>query len=94
MNQISPGLSDWRHHRKELPRKCGKPLKIIDFIQDTPVIERIPSHIGEPVEPLHLLPARGPPQGELGFDQATEIDPWPEMDQTAAQANDCWQLIN
>ena len=66
-------------------------MKIIAFILDPPVIERILSHIGEPIESPRIMPARGPPQGELGFDQDTALDPWPEMDQTAGQADDCWQ---
>ncbi|MCP4548563.1 MAG: hypothetical protein GY835_19065, partial [bacterium] len=74
-----------------LCRRCGKPMKIIAFILDPPVIERILSHIGEPVESPRIMPARGPPQGELGFDQDTAQDTWPEMDQTADQADDCWQ---
>jgi hypothetical protein len=71
-----------------LCRTCGKPIKIIAFILDPPVIERILSHIGEPVEPPRILPARGPPQAELDFDQDTAQDPWPEMDQTAGGADD------
>jgi len=71
--------------------RCGKPMKIIAFILDPQVIERILSHIGEPVEPPRILPARGPPQAEMDFVQDTAQDPWPEMDQTAGQADDCWQ---
>jgi hypothetical protein len=35
-----------------------------------------------------VLPARSPPLGELAFDQSAAGDPWPEMDQTAGQADD------
>ena len=66
-------------------------MKIIAFILEPPVIERILTHIDEPVEPPRILPARGPPQAELDFDQDTATDPWPEMDQTAGGADDCWQ---
>jgi len=30
-------------------RRCGKPMKIIAFILDPPVIERILKHLGEPI---------------------------------------------
>ena len=62
--------------------RCGQPMRIIAFVLDPPVIERILRHIGEPTEPPAILPARSPPQGELGFDQDTGRDRWPEMDQT------------
>lgn len=63
--------------------RCGEPMRIIAFVLDPPVIERILRHIGEPVAVPPVLPARSPPQGELGFDQTAPGDPWPEMDQTA-----------
>ena len=49
--------------------RCGEPMRIIAFVLDPPVIERILRHIGEPTETPPILPARSPPQGELGFDQ-------------------------
>jgi len=49
--------------------RCGQPMRIIAFILEPPVVERILSHIGEPVAPPAILPARSPPQGELEFDQ-------------------------
>jgi hypothetical protein len=71
--------------------RCGEPMRIIAFVLDPPVIERILTHIGEPTEAPPLGPARGPPQAELGFDSVdptTGLDPWPEMDQTAG--DDTW----
>ena len=65
-------------------------MRIIAFVLDPPVIERILTHIGEPAEPPAILPAMSPPQGELGFDQDTGRDPWPEMDQTAGSGGDTW----
>lgn len=65
--------------------KCGEPMRIIAFVLDAPTIERIPDHIGEPTQPPAVLPARSPPQGEFGFDQAPATTDWPEMDQTAGQ---------
>jgi hypothetical protein len=60
-------------------------MRIIACILDPPVIERILTHIGEPVTPPAVLRARAPPQAELGFESA---DPpaahtaWPEINQT------------
>jgi len=71
--------------------RCGEPMRIIAFILDRPVIERILTHIGEPVEAPVVCPARGPPQGELGFDQVDQAvgrDAWPEIDQTGGR--DTW----
>ena len=68
--------------------RCGEPMRIIAFVLDPPVIERILAHIGEPTGPPAILPARSPPQGELGFDQSTGGDPWPEMDQTGGSGGE------
>ena len=70
--------------------RCGEPMRIIAFILEPPVIKRILRHVGEPVEPLAILPARSPPQGEIQFDQAAGTDEWPEMDQTACEGGDAW----
>ena len=71
--------------------RCGECMRIIEFILDPPVIERILTHIGEPVTPAAVLPARAPPQAELGF-ESTDRSPaqtvWPEIDQTGGQ--DSW----
>ncbi len=48
---------------------CGETMRIIAFVLDPPVIERILRHIGEPVTAPAVLPVRLPPQGELEFDQ-------------------------
>lgn len=66
-------------------------MRIIAFILDPPVIERILTHIGEPVMPPAVLPARAPPQAELGFappDPPAARNAWPEIDQTGGQ--DSW----
>jgi len=71
--------------------ECGKPMQIISFILDRPVIERILDHIGEPTVPPPVSPARAPPQATFDFDQATgrnQPNEWPEMDQTAGSADD------
>jgi hypothetical protein len=69
---------------------CGQPMRIIAFVLDPPVIERILRHVGEPTEPPVLLPARSPPQGELAFDQEGGRDDWPEMDQSVGTTGDPW----
>ena len=68
--------------------KCSQPMRIIAFIQDPPVIEKILRHIGEPTEPPEVLPARGPPQREMAFPQEDASCAWPEMDQTAGSGDD------
>ena len=54
------------------------------------MIERILEHIGEPTHAPDVLPARGPPLGELGFTQDVTVDDWPEMDQTAGSKENGW----
>jgi len=77
-----------------LPLLCprrGEPMRIITFILDPPVIERILAHIGEPSTPPAVLPARAPPQAELWFeppDQTAAQTAWPEIDQTGGR--DSW----
>ncbi len=63
--------------------RCGEPMRIIAFVLDPPVIERILTHIGQPTAPPMILPARSPPQAETDFDQVAGSVEWPEMDQTA-----------
>jgi hypothetical protein len=70
--------------------QCGHPMRIIAFIQDPPVIERILHHIGEPTQPPEVLPARAPPQAEMDFAQGGGLGDWPEMDQTAGGGDDGW----
>ncbi len=65
-------------------------MRIIAFVLDAPVIDRILRHVGEPTGPPTLLPARSPPQVELAFNQAGGRDDWPEMDQTVDTPGDPW----
>ena len=69
---------------------CGQPMRIIAFVLDPPVIERILRHVGQPPEPPAILPARSPPQGEFVFDQDGGSDDWPEMDQSVGTGGDSW----
>ena len=46
---------------------CGGDIRLIAFITEPGLIRRILKHLGEPLEPPPLAPARGPPAdwGEL-----------------------------
>ena len=71
--------------------RCGEPMRIIAFILEPPVIERILTHIDEPATPPVVLPARAPPQAELGFEPPDPLaaqTAWPEIDQTGGR--DSW----
>ncbi len=70
--------------------RCGEPMRIIAFVQEPAVVEKILTHIGEPVSPPAILPPRSPPQGEFGFDQVGGVDEWVEMDQAATLYTDTW----
>ncbi|HPD70194.1 MAG TPA: transposase [Candidatus Krumholzibacteria bacterium] len=63
--------------------RCGGPLRIVAFILDREVIAKILRHLGEKWEPPAVSPARGPPQGEMEFDQAAGRSEWADRDQTA-----------
>ncbi len=74
---------------------CGKPMRLIAFIMEPPVVEEILMHIGEPTEPPAVLPARAPPQVEIDFDQVVEVYEWPDMDQmesTSGQKGETMRL--
>ena len=68
--------------------RCGEAMRIIAFIQEPEVIERILHHIGEPTEAPQVLPARAPPQHMMEFDQSADVDEWPDVDQTAGDTDD------
>ena len=57
-------------------------MKIIAFIDDGEAIREILTHLGEPVDPPRVAPARGPPQmeaaGQCGDDFL--IQPLPELE--------------
>ena len=68
---------------------CGAQMKIVAFIKEQWVINKILDHIGEPIEAPKLSLARGPPDKE-GYEQMDLLDevtvelPDFEMDQTVA----------
>jgi hypothetical protein len=59
---------------------CGGDMRILAFIAASEPIDAILNHLGLPVAPPPLSPARRPPQPELAFD----TDPGFELDQTPA----------
>ncbi len=71
-------------------QKCGQPMRLIAFIMEPVVIEKILSHVGEPTEPPAVFPARAPPQVEIDFDQVAQANEWPDMDQTAEASDETW----
>jgi hypothetical protein len=74
-------------------QKCGQPMRLIAFIMEPVVVEKILSHIGEPTEPPAVSPARAPPQVEMDFDQVAQFDQgdgWPDMDQSAEATGKTW----
>ena len=51
---------------EDFPRACpacGGDIRVIAFITDPAPIRKILTYLGEPLEPLPLAPARGPPTG-------------------------------
>jgi hypothetical protein len=70
--------------------RCGEPMRIVAFIQEPEVIERILRHIGEPPQAPQVLPARARPQAEMDFDQTAGLEEWPDVDQTAGTTDDDW----
>jgi len=73
--------------------KCGQPMRLIAFIMEPVVVEKILLHVGEPTEPPTVLPARAPPQVEIDFNQVAQVDQgndWPDMDQTVGTADETW----
>jgi len=54
---------------------CGAEMRILAFVTETASVTRILEHIGEPAKPPRLSPARGPPAGEVVFDQSPVFDP-------------------
>jgi Putative transposase len=71
---------------------CGGELKIIAFLTEADPVRRILIHIGEPITPPRLTPARAPADWiEIDFDQTVpdeseNLEPVPEFefDQTVS----------
>ena len=58
---------------------CHRPMRIIAFLEDPPVVEKILRHIGE----LDFDQVGAVEQGAAGAE-------WPEMDQTAGSMDETW----
>jgi hypothetical protein len=73
----------WDDRRKSLLEEvfplvcphCGDAMRIIAFITDGPTVRDILVHLGEPITPPIVAPARGPPLWELPPAGQREIDP-------------------
>jgi hypothetical protein len=63
--------------------KCGGTMKIIAFIDEGETIREILAHLGEPVDPPRIAPARGPPLWEAAAGQSDDAllaQPIPEIE--------------
>jgi len=61
---------------------CGGGMEIISFITDPHTVQAILNHVGEPIKPPPIAPARGPPVWEM-LDEEPVLDtaqPEPEYD--------------
>jgi hypothetical protein len=54
---------------------CGGQMRIIAFITEGTAIREILDHLGEPISPPRLAPARGPPLWDLPSGESGDIDP-------------------
>ena len=45
--------------------RCGADLRIIAFITETAAVRGILIHLGEPITPPTIAPARGPPRWQM-----------------------------
>jgi hypothetical protein len=65
-------------------------MRIVAFIEEPHVVESLLRHIGEPTIAPEILPARAPPQAEMGFERSAGQEEWPDMDQTAGMTDETW----
>jgi hypothetical protein len=54
---------------------CQTGMRLIAFVTDSAAITRILDHLGEPIRPPPVSPARGPPGWEERFDPTPVFDP-------------------
>jgi len=60
-----PGPRSWRGWGRSFRSSalgCGGDIRLISFITEPGPTRKIPTHVGEPLEPPLLSPARGPPR--------------------------------
>jgi hypothetical protein len=66
--------------------QCGGELKIVAFLTEAEPLQRILNHIGEPVTPPQVSPARGPPDwleadvGQTHLNGSEQAEPVPEFE--------------
>ena len=60
--------------------QCGGSMRVLSFVTEIQSVEKILTHINEPVDAPVMAPARGPPQAGFDFDQRVD-DGW-GFDQT------------
>ncbi len=53
---------------------CGGDIRLINFITQPGPIRRILEHVGEPLEPPYVAPARGPPVDSGHLEQSSDED--------------------
>ena len=64
-------------------------MSILAFLTDPPVVSAILLHLDLPHTPPPLSPARGPPQGDLLFDQTPAFDPTDAEPDLASSISPC-----
>ena len=52
--------------------QCGGTMRIIAFITEPPAIKALLTHLGAPIAPPIVAPARGPPQWDLAVESAPD----------------------
>ena len=69
---------------------CGGQMQIVAFITEPPTVRAILAHLGEPIRPPVIAPARAPPLwdrpegGQGDFDPYAQPEPAYEFDQRIA----------
>ena len=60
--------------------QCGGSMRVLSFVTEVQSVEKILTHIDEPIDAPIMAPARGPPQAGFDFEQRVDGD-W-AFDQT------------
>lgn len=60
--------------------QCGGSMRVLSFVTEIQSVEKILTHINEPIDAPVMAPARGPAQAGFDFDQRVD-DGW-GFDQT------------
>ena len=54
--------------------QCGGSMRVLSFVTEIQSVEKILTHINEPIDAPVMAPARGPPQAGFDFDQRVDDD--------------------